>query len=111
VHEGCDDEAIDSFCRIAGSAWRGAAPAGWGARGGSNREFTQLDQRLGVVENRALEKKRDSWCVCHNFDHYLYEIDKAAGRGVGRFGRFGASDGNPNHMQYVYRAGVRGPAG
>jgi len=30
----------------------------------SNREFTQLDQRLGfVIENQALDKKRDSWGV------------------------------------------------
>ncbi len=75
----------------------------------SNRQFTQLDQRVdSIIENQALQTKRDSWCVYYNFDHFLYETDKAAGHGVGLFGRFGASDGDPNLMQYFYSAGVGG---
>lgn len=75
----------------------------------SNKQFTSLDQRLGfVIENRALVAKDDSWNVYYNFDQYLYEPKKGAGRGVGLFGRFGASDGNPNPVHYFFSAGVGG---
>jgi porin len=75
----------------------------------SNRQFTQLDQRLGfVIDNQALAKKDGSWCVYYNFDQYLYETEKGSDRGVGLFGRFGASDGNPNPVHYFFSAGVGG---
>jgi porin len=75
----------------------------------NNKEFTSFDQRLGFVfANRRFAQKDGSWGVYYNFDQFLYEIDKPAGRGVGLFGRFGASDGNPNLMQYFYSAGVGG---
>lgn len=75
----------------------------------SNREYTSIDQRLGfVIENRALAKKDDTWSVFYNFDQFLYETDKRAGKGVGLFGRFGASEGNPIPEQYFYSIGVGG---
>jgi porin len=75
----------------------------------SNKSYTSIDQRLGFVfENRALAKHDGTWAMYYNFDQFLYEIDKAAGRGVGLFGRFGASEGNPNPAQYFYSAGVGG---
>jgi porin len=83
----------------------------------SNREFTSLDQRiefqpvrraLGLPRSRTIAKKDGSWAVYYNFDQFLYEIDKTAGRGVGLFGRFGASDGGPNPMHYFYSVGVGG---
>lgn len=73
----------------------------------SNKTFTSLDQRLGfVIENRALVPKSDSWCVYYNFDQFLYETDKSKGHGVGLFGRFGTSDGNPNPVHYFINIGV-----
>jgi porin len=75
----------------------------------SNKAYTSLDQRLNfVIENRALAKRDDTWAVYYNFDQFLYETDKAAGRGVGLFGRFGASKGNPIPVQYFYSAGIGG---
>ena len=83
----------------------------------SNKEFTSLDQRiefepqrraLGLAQSQTIAKKDGSWAVYYNFDQFLYETDKAAGHGVGLFGRFGASDGNPNLMHYFYSAGVGG---
>jgi porin len=75
----------------------------------SNKTYNSIDQRLGfVVENRALEKSDDTWAVYYNFDQFLYETDRSAGRGIGLFGRFGASEGNPNPAQYFFSAGVGG---
>jgi porin len=75
----------------------------------SNKEFTDLDQRLGfVLENRSLETKKGSWNIYYNFDQYLYEPKKGSGQGVGVFGRFGASDGNPNPVHFFLSAGVGG---
>jgi porin len=77
--------------------------------GYSNKQFTSLDQRLSFgIDNRKFAKKDGSWDVYYNFDQYLYETDKGSGRGVGLFGRFGASDGNPNLFNYFYSAGVGG---
>jgi porin len=73
----------------------------------SNKEFTSLDQRLSLDPGtRLLEKKSGSWVVFYNFDQYLHE--RAKGRGFGIFGRFGASDGNPNFLHYFYSLGVGG---
>jgi len=75
----------------------------------SNNEFTSLDQRLGAfLETGTILKKKGSWSVIYNFDQYLYEPQKGSGRGVGIFGRFGASDGNPNPAKYFFSLGVGG---
>jgi len=82
----------------------------------SNKQFTSIDQRIQFeplqhrlgLGTQTIAKKDGSWAVYYNFDQFLYETDKAAGHGVGVFARFGASDGNPNFMQYFYSAGVGG---
>jgi porin len=38
----------------------------------------------------------------------LYEPKKGSGEGIGIFGRFGASDGNPNFMHFLYSLGIGG---
>ena len=47
----------------------------------------------------------------YNFDQYLYQPDKEKDQGVGLFGRFGASEGDPIPVQYFYSIGVgaKGP--
>jgi porin len=75
----------------------------------SNQTFTSLGQNLRfIVVNRTVAKKDRSWDVYYNFDQYLYEPNKGSGQGVGVFGRFGASDGNPNPIHYFYSLGVGG---
>jgi len=88
----------------------------------SNKQYTSIDQRiqfepqrpgfgrpgLGLVGAQTLEKKSDTWSMFYNFDQFLYETDASAGKGVGVFGRFGASEGNPLPMQYFYSLGVGG---
>jgi porin len=75
----------------------------------SNKEYTSIDQNAFVIiETGELEKKKGSWNIHYNFDQYLYEPTKGSGQGIGIFGRFGASDGNPNFMHYFYSIGVGG---
>lgn len=85
--------------------------------GYSNATYTSLDQRIefepgqpgsGLDRSRTLTTKDDTWFMFYNFDQFLYETDKDAGRGIGVFGRFGASAGNPNPMQYFTSFGVGG---
>jgi porin len=75
----------------------------------SNRNFTSIDQNARFVfENGALEGKKGSWNAYYNFDQYFYEPRKGSGEGIGLFGRFGASDGNPNFMNFFYSLGFGG---
>lgn len=77
----------------------------------SNASYAAVDQRLAFLIERRLVRERDTWAVYYNFDHFLYETDKSAGRGFGVFGRFGASKGSPIPVQYFASAGLgaRGP--
>jgi len=75
----------------------------------SNRRFTAIDQNARLIfENGVFEGKKGSWNIFYNFDQYLYEPKKGSGEGIGIFGRFGASDGNPNFMHYFYSFGIGG---
>ena len=75
----------------------------------STKEFTSLDQSLRfIIQNGSIEKKSGTWAFYYNFDQYLYEKKKGSGQGIGIFGRFGASDGNPNPVHYFYSIGIGG---
>jgi porin len=75
----------------------------------SNKSYSSLDQSLRFfIENRDLEKQDGSWNIYYNFDQYLYEPQKGSGKGVGIFGRFGVSDGNPNPMHFFVSFGAGG---
>ena len=75
----------------------------------STKRYTSFDQRLGsVIGKQALAKKDGTWAVFYNFDQFLYETDKSKKQGVGIFGRFGASAGDPNPAQYFFSLGVGG---
>ncbi len=75
----------------------------------STRNFTSIDQSLRLIlENRSIQQEDNSWAIYYNFDQYLYEVKKGSGQGIGIFGRFGASDGNPNPVHYFYSIGIGG---
>ncbi|GKT10689.1 carbohydrate porin [Desulforhabdus sp. TSK] len=75
----------------------------------TNKTYGSLDQNLRInLENREISKETGSWTVYYNFDQYLYEVKKGSGQGFGLFGRFGASDGNPNPMNYFFSVGLGG---
>jgi porin len=73
----------------------------------STKNFSSLNQSLRfIVENGAVKQEDNSWSIYYNFDQYVYEPRK--GKGVGVFGRFGASDGDANPIHYFYSIGVGG---
>lgn len=75
----------------------------------SNKRYTSIDQRLGtVINNQPLAAHEGTWAAFYNFDQFLYETAPGSAKGLGLFGRFGASEGDPNPAQYFYSVGVGG---
>ena len=74
----------------------------------SNKTFFSLDQNLRLIIQNQIEQKDGTWCIYYNFDQYLYEIKKGSDQGIGIFGRFGVSDGNPNPTHLFFSLGVGG---
>ncbi len=73
----------------------------------STKNFASLDQSLRfIIETGNIEKQDSSWCFYYNFDQFIYEPKKD--QGIGIFGRFGISDGNPNPMHHFYSIGIGG---
>ena len=76
------------------------------------KRYTSLDQRIGfVIDNRQLVPRNGTWGMYYNFDQYFYQPDTEKDQGMGLFGRFGASEGDPVPVQYFYSIGVgaKGP--
>jgi porin len=75
----------------------------------STKKYHSITQQVSLDPGTTLlATKKGSWVIYYNFDQYFYEPVKGSGNGVGVFGRFGASDGNPNFMHYFYSFGVGG---
>ncbi|HUI68662.1 MAG TPA: carbohydrate porin [Nitrospirota bacterium] len=75
----------------------------------SNKDFTSLDQSLRfIIQNGEIQMKSNSWSAYYNFDQYVYETKKGSGRGIGIFGRYGISDGNPNPINHFFSLGLGG---
>jgi porin len=49
-----------------------------------------------------------SWAVTYSFDQYFWQPDGNPNHGIGLFFAFGASDGNPNPIQYSFLTGIGG---
>jgi porin len=110
---GFDDLSSDNLSFIGEGRMRTAVSdlTGHQLVGGSysNKQFTQLDQRLGfLIRNARFSKQDGSWAVYYNFDQFLYELGRASERGVGLFGRFGTSDGDANPLHYFGSIGIGG---
>jgi len=75
----------------------------------NTKDFSSLEQSSRIIiRNRGIEHKDSSWVLYYNFDQYLYEPQKGSGKGIGIFGRLGASDGNPNPMNHFFSVGIGG---
>jgi porin len=76
----------------------------------STSKYTDLDQRVLdlIIPRLPVSQSDGSWSFYYNFDQYLYQPEKGVDRGLGLFGRFGASDGVANPLKYFYSFGVGG---
>jgi len=52
--------------------------------------------------------KDHRYYFAYSFDHYLYQSKENPKEGIGLFGQFGISDGNPNRLFWLALAGVGG---
>lgn len=68
-----------------------------------NRFFPEL-----LVPVQPANRKDSTWTVTYGFDQYLWQPEGDPKRGIGVFFNFGATDGNPNPIQYTYMMGVGG---
>jgi porin len=78
--------------------------------GYSTTKYLNLDQRVRnlLIPRLPVSQHDGSWMVYYNFDQYLYQPEKTVDRGLGLFGRFGASDGVANPLKYFYSIGLGG---
>jgi len=67
------------------------------------KHFPQL-----LIPVEAANKKDSTWNVVYSFDQYFWQPDGDSKRGIGLFFSFGATDGNPNPIQYSYLMGIGG---
>ncbi|MDP3330726.1 MAG: carbohydrate porin [Methylococcaceae bacterium] len=67
------------------------------------RFFPQL-----LVPVQPLNHKDNTWVINYAFDQYLWQPEGDSKRGIGLFFNFGATDGNPNPVQYSYMMGIGG---
>jgi porin len=61
-----------------------------------------------LVPARPPNQDSSSWAISYAFDQYFWQPDNDPKHGVGLFFAFGASDGNPNPIQYAFLTGIGG---
>jgi len=61
-----------------------------------------------LVPTQPANRTSGSWAMYYTFDQYFWQPVDDPERGVGVFFGFGASDGNPNPIQYSFIAGLGG---
>ncbi len=61
-----------------------------------------------LVPTRPPNRDSSSWAISYAFDQYFWQPDNDPKHGVGFFFAFGASDGNPNPIQYSFLTGISG---
>jgi len=61
-----------------------------------------------LVPATPANRSSGSWSISYSFDQYFWQPDGDPKHGVGLFFGFGASDGNPNPIQYAFITGIGG---
>jgi porin len=61
-----------------------------------------------LVATQPTNRTNGSWTISYAFDQYFWQPDGDPKHGVGIFFGFGASDGNPDPIQYAFLAGIGG---
>ena len=71
-------------------------------------EFLQRFFPKLLLPVRSLNTENDTWAMYYSFEQYLWQPQADSKRGFGIFFTFGASDANPNPLQYFYSLGISG---
>lgn len=74
----------------------------------NGKDLDTLDELLLPKEIRFVGTKNDRYYFGYTFNQYLYQSKKNPEEGVGLFGQFGISDGNPNPLYWSTFIGVGG---
>jgi porin len=61
-----------------------------------------------LIPVQPFNRKENTWSLIYSFDQYFWQPDGDSNRGLGVFFNFGATDGNPNPIQYTYMMGIGG---
>ena len=61
-----------------------------------------------LVPTQPANRTNSNWTISYAFDQYFWQPDGDPKHGVGVFFGFGASDGNPDPIQYAFLAGIGG---
>ena len=61
-----------------------------------------------LVPAQPANRTNSSWTFSYTFDQYFWQPNGDPKHGVGVFFAFGASDGNPDPIQYAFLAGIGG---
>jgi porin len=61
-----------------------------------------------LVPAQPANRASSSWSINYSFDQYFWQPTGDPKRGIGLFFGFGASDGNPNPIQYSFLTGIGG---
>jgi porin len=61
-----------------------------------------------LVPTQPANRSGGSWSMTYSFDQYFWQPEGDPKRGIGLFFAFGASDGNPNPIQYSFLTGIGG---
>jgi porin len=61
-----------------------------------------------LVPTQPVNRTGSSWTMSYSFDQYFWQPDGDPKHGVGVFFALGASDGNPDPIQYAFLAGIGG---
>lgn len=74
--------------------------------------FNSLDDPRVILPGVVSSTKGRSYAAYYSFEQYVHVESESNGetKGIGFFGRFGFSDGNPNPVEFAYSFGVGGNA-
>ena len=61
-----------------------------------------------LVPTQPANRTSSSWTLSYTFDQYFWQPNGDPKHGVGVFFAFGASEGNPDPIQYAFLAGIGG---
>lgn len=61
-----------------------------------------------LTPTQPANRSSSTWSMSYAFDQYLWQPDGDPKHGIGVFFSFGASDGNPNPIQYAFMGGIGG---